>query len=194
MPCPHSLLLGHIPFVKALKRGLPKDAHSSYSQRRFVLEWQKYFPGASRCPPIIYLDLWPFLSEPLIMATSVEASYQLTQEDPQPRDTTFKWAMFPVTQGKDLISMNAADHRLWRSRLNPGFSPRNLMLQLPIILEEVSIFAQQLKAQAGGSNEWGEVFTLYERTINMTFDIIMRTTLSVSPSGTCEHNSLHLVH
>ncbi|KAI1470981.1 cytochrome P450 [Daldinia caldariorum] len=179
VPEPYSFILGHISFMKELKKGLPKDAHSCYSQRRIAVGWQKFFPQATKCPPIIYLDLWPFLSQPLILVTSPEACYQLTQENPQPRDSTFRWAMFPVTRGKDLISMNTADHRIWRSRFNPGFSLRNITLQMPILLEEVGIFAQQLKSQVGINNQWGELFTLNDRTISLTFDIIMRTALDL---------------
>ncbi|KAI0400706.1 cytochrome P450 [Xylaria palmicola] len=113
------------------------------------------------------------------MAISAEACFQLTQENPQPRDSTFRWAMFPVTRGKDMISMKTSDHRVWRSRLNPGFSSRNLMLGLPVLLEEVGIFAHQLKTQANINNGWGDTFTLYERTVNLTFDIIMRTALDL---------------
>ncbi|KAI0198822.1 cytochrome P450 [Astrocystis sublimbata] len=183
VPEPHSMLLGHLQFFKQLKNGLPKDAHSSYAQRHLALHWQKYFPGATQCPPIVYIDLWPFLQQPLIMAISPEACFQLTQENPQPRDSTFRWAMFPVTGGKDMISMNTADHRLWRSRLNPGFASRNLMLGLPILLEEVGIFARQLKDQAGVNKGWGDKFTLYERTVSLTFDIIMRTALHEQTEG-----------
>ncbi|KAI0530097.1 cytochrome P450 [Xylaria digitata] len=179
VPEPYSMLYGHIQFFKQLKKGLPKDAHGSYAQRNLALNWQKYFPNAAQCPPIIYIDLWPFLTQPLIMAISPEACFQLTQENPQPRDSTFRWAMFPVTGGKDMISMNTSDHRLWRSRLNPGFSSRNLMLALPVLLEEVGIFAQQLKAQAGMDKGWGDIFTLYDRTVSLTFDIIMRTALDL---------------
>lgn len=125
----------------------------------------------------MYLDLWPFLSYPLIQATSPEACYQLTQEKAQPRHSMFAWAILPVTGGKDLISMNMSDHRVWRSRLNPGFSLRNLMSQMPIMIEEVETFVQQLRDQAGLNHQYGGLFTLYDRTVNLTFDIIMRTAM-----------------
>lgn len=163
--------------MKELKEGLPKDAHGSYAQRRLALDWKRYFPGWIECPPIVYLDLWPVLSAPLILVTSPEACYQITQETPQPRDSTFRFAMFPVTRSRDLLSMNREDHRLWRSRLNPGFSSRNLMLQMPVLLEEVGVFAQRLKEQAGSDHTWGDLFTLNDRTISLSFDIIMRTAM-----------------
>lgn len=86
--------------------------------------------------------------------------------------------MTPVTDGIDIISMNMADHKVWRSRLNPGFSSRNVIQNMPAILEEVSLFAQRLKDTIdGGSGEWGRMFTLYDRAVAVTFDIISIFTL-----------------
>ncbi|KAK5634252.1 hypothetical protein RRF57_009966 [Xylaria bambusicola] len=173
------MLYGHVQFLKHLKQGLPKDAHN----KKPSVALAEIFPNIAQCPPIVYLDLWPFLSQPLIMAISPEACFQLTQETPQPRDSIFRCAMLPVTRGKDMISMNTSDHRLWRSRLNPGFSSRKLMSGLLILLEEVGIFARQLKAQAGTNKGWGDTFTLYERIISLTFDIIMRIAFHEQTEG-----------
>ncbi|KAI3326771.1 cytochrome P450 [Xylariaceae sp. AK1471] len=179
VPKPHSLLLGHLLLMKKLREGLPKDAHDTYAQRRLTMNWAEYFPGLAKCPPIIYMDLWPFLPYPLIYATSPEACYQMTQEKAQPRHSMFAWAILPVTGGKDLISMDIPDHRVWRSRLNPGFSSRNLMSQVPLMIEEVDTFVQQLRDKAGRNHEYGEIFLLYDRTVNLTFDIILRTAIDL---------------
>ncbi|TRX90419.1 hypothetical protein FHL15_008784 [Xylaria flabelliformis] len=179
VPKPHSLFLGHLPLMKKLREGLPKDAHDTYAQRRLISNWAEYFPNLEKCPPLIYLDLWPFLSYPLIYATSPEACYQMTQEKAQPRHGMFTWAIYPVTGGKDLISMDIPDHRVWRARLNPGFSSRNLASQVPLMIEEVDTFVQQLRGKAGKNHEYGEIFPLYERTVNLTFDIIMRTAIDL---------------
>ncbi|KAI0454665.1 cytochrome P450 [Xylaria acuta] len=179
VPKPHSLFLGHLPLMKKLREGLPKDAHDTYAQRRLATNWVEYFPDLAKCPPIIYLDLWPFLSYPLIYATSPEACYQMTQEKAQPRHGMFSWAIRPVTGGKDLISMDIPDHRVWRARLNPGFSSRNLTSQVPLMIEEVNTFVQQLRDKAGRKHEYGEIFPLYDRTVNLTFDIIMRAAIDL---------------
>ncbi|KAI1433459.1 cytochrome P450 [Xylaria sp. CBS 124048] len=179
VPQPHSLLLGHLPLMKKLRDNLPKDAHDTYSQRRLITHWEEYFPNQTKCPPIIYLDLWPFLSYPLIYATSPETCYQITQENPQPRHSMLAWSILPVTGGKDLISMDMSDHRVWRARLNPGFSTRNLTSQIPLMIEEVNTFVQQLRSKAGQDHEYGEIFPLYDRTVNLTFDIIMRAAVDL---------------
>jgi cytochrome P450 len=174
---PYSLLLGHLPLLKGLKEGLPSDAHSIYSQLKIVENWQKYFPGESKCPPLIYLDAWPFMPQAIILVISPELCAQLTQEKPQPRHPMFRFLLTPVTGGKDLISMDMAEHRLWRSRLNPGFSSRNLVANMPALLEESAIFAQHLKELASEDDNWGAPFALYDKAVALTFDIIIRIAL-----------------
>ncbi|PGH05785.1 hypothetical protein GX51_02756 [Blastomyces parvus] len=177
---PYSPFLGHLPLLKSLGEGFPRDAHRSYSNMRIVQNWKKYFPGAKKCPPLIYLDVWPFMAQPIIMVIDPELCSQLTQETPQPRHSMFGWALKPVTDSIDLISMNMADHKVWRSRLNPGFSSRNVIQNMPAILEEVSIFAQKLKDTADAdSREWGSMFTLYDRAVALTFDVISRFALDL---------------
>jgi cytochrome P450 len=171
------MVFGHIPLMKALRNGLPGDAHDTYVARKLCLNWQEYFPGASAPPPLAYLDLWPFLSQPLIMVYSPLACSQLTQTNPQPRHSLFRWALFPLTGGQDLTSVDVSAHRVWRSRLNPGFSPKNLISHMDVLLEEAIIFAQKLKTKVGDNNTWGDVFTLYDDVVNLTFDMIVRVTL-----------------
>jgi cytochrome P450 len=86
----------------------------------------------------------------------------------------FKWLLNPLTGGLDLLSMDLANHKLWRSRLNPGLSARNLATHVPALVEEVGIFAAALKDRAGMDGSWSEMFTLYDRTVALTFDVIMR--------------------
>ncbi|KAI1367951.1 cytochrome P450 [Xylaria arbuscula] len=179
---PHSLLLGHLPILKALGQGLPKDAHPGYISERLVAEWKTYFPAEDHCPPVIYLDLWPFFPQPIIYVTSAEACYQLTQGNPQPRHPMFRWALTPATEGKDLISMactSMSTHKLWRSLLNPGFSSRNLIASMPVLLDEVLIFSNMLRESAGQDGRWGDMFTVYDKTIRLTFDVIARVALGL---------------
>ncbi|KAI2603772.1 cytochrome P450 [Hypoxylon sp. NC1633] len=179
VPEPYSFLYGHIPLLMSLKEGLPQDAHDTYVHRKLTMNWSKYFPNQKSCPPVFYLDLWPFTSQPFIYVTSPEACFQLTQQTAQPRHSMFSWAIFPVTGGKDLISMDIPTHRTWRSRLNPGFSPKNLLSQTPILVEEVGIFVQQLKEHAGKDGTFGDLFNLFDRTVALTFDIITRISLDL---------------
>jgi hypothetical protein len=47
------------------------------------------------------------------------------------------------------------------------------MLQIPIILEELGRFVAGLKAEAGKNKTLGSQLPLYNRAVNLTFDIIM---------------------
>ncbi|KAF7523612.1 hypothetical protein G7054_g11706 [Neopestalotiopsis clavispora] len=145
--------------------------------QELALNWPKYFSKEHvQCPPLIYLDLWPLLSQPLIYAISPEACYQLVQQKPeQPRHPMFSWAMSPVTGGKDLIAMDIPTHRLWRSRLNPGFSTQNILSQTPLLIEEINIFVAKLKARASKA----DVFSMYDHLVALAFDVITRGSLGM---------------
>ncbi|KAI0150014.1 sterigmatocystin biosynthesis P450 monooxygenase StcS [Hypoxylon sp. NC0597] len=192
IPEPYSLIFGHLPLLISLNEGYPSDTHSNYAFKRLIQNWQKYYPAEPKCPPLIYLDLWPFMPEADITVVSPELCHQFTQETPLPRHIMFKWAMMPVTGGIDLLSMNMVDHRVWRARLNPAFSTRNIFSNVPGIVEEVSVFARLLKEMAGSSGDWGQMFTLYPRACNLTFDVILRFVLGIRSKEQTEGPSLLL--
>ncbi|KAI0890248.1 sterigmatocystin biosynthesis P450 monooxygenase StcS [Annulohypoxylon maeteangense] len=173
----HSLLFGHLLLLRQLNEGYPSDIHSDYTFKKLIQNWPKYFPNESKCPPLIYLDLWPFMPEPVICVVSPELCHQFTQEKPQPRHVMFKWALTPVTGGIDLISMDMADHRIWRAKLNPAFSSKNLFANVPDIVGEVEVFVRLLREMAGSGGDWGPMFPLYDRTCNLTFDVIITLVL-----------------
>lgn len=165
--------------MKRLRNGLPSDAHDTYVNQKLALNWSKYFPaGYTKCPPVIYLDLWPLLSQPLIYVNSPEGCYQLTQQKPdQPRHPMFSWAISPVTGGKDLIAMDIPTHRIWRSRLNPGFSTQNILSQTPLFIDEIKIFATKLRERMGQASGYGATFSLYDDLVALAFDVITRGSL-----------------
>ncbi|KAI0099755.1 cytochrome P450 [Nemania sp. FL0031] len=179
---PHSWLFGHLGAMKRIKDDLPKDAHSLYANLIIVRDWKRHFPTATCCPPVVYLDLWPIFPQPFMLLTAPESCSQVTQESPQPRHPMFKWGLTPVTDGKDLVSMScesAATHKLWRSRLSPGLSLRGLLSDVTPILEEVEIFAHNMKALAGSNGQWGQIFPAYEKTMSLTYDVIARVTMNL---------------
>ncbi|OAX80545.1 hypothetical protein ACJ72_05124 [Emergomyces africanus] len=117
-------------------------------------------------PILTYLDVWPFMLQPIIMVIDSELCFQLTKETPQPRHPMFGWALTPLTDGIDLISMKMADHKLWCFRPNLGFLFKNIFQNVSAVLEEVSIFTQKLKDTADAdSHEWGSMdLRLHEQT------------------------------
>ena len=163
--------------MKILKTGMPSDAHGSYIQTKLAQDWKEYFPGATECPPIVYLDLWPFMTQAYIITISPELSAQATQEVPQPRHSMYLFALWPVTNSLDLFSMELPDHKIWRSKLAPAFSTKNIASHVPDVVDQVTIFTERLKGLVGKNGEWGEMFTLYDMTVSLTFDIISKFAL-----------------
>ncbi|KAF7534335.1 hypothetical protein G7054_g6319 [Neopestalotiopsis clavispora] len=171
---PYSIFTGHLSLMNNLRKQFPADSHMTVMNQTIVANWKKYFPSATSCPPVIYLDMWPLVPFTFAMVVSPDLCAQLTQVTPQPRHPMFKWAQQPLTDGLDMLSLDWPGHKLWRSRLNPGFSSRNLSSHLPTLIEEVGIFSDNLKSQAGPAGEWGQMFTMYDKAIALTFDVIAR--------------------
>lgn len=155
----------------------PKDAKTDYFMRELALDWERYFPGAERCPPVIYLDLVPFRPS---MAVTIDPSLvaRFTQDDPQPRHSMYRWSLTPVTGGLDLISADMDQHRRWRARLSPGFSLKNVVETLPYVIDECSTFRDAMVKSARADGQWGtDVFVMRDKLINLTFCIICHLAL-----------------
>jgi hypothetical protein len=58
-------MFGHLMLLKRIRDLYPKDSASTYATRHIVMNWQQYFPKSTSCPSVIYLDFWPFSSEPI---------------------------------------------------------------------------------------------------------------------------------
>ena len=57
----------------------------------------------SQCPPYnYYIDTWPFLNPPLIIA-SPSTLYQIMQEHPLPKHHTLRSFLRPLTDGLDIV-------------------------------------------------------------------------------------------
>ncbi|KAK8047546.1 VerA protein [Apiospora saccharicola] len=170
---PYSPIFGHLPLMRAIRQEWPSDAHTTYVNLKLAREWQKYFPNATECPPVIYMDLRPIMPDPWALVIDPGFAAQLTQDTPQPRHSMFRWANIPLTGRLDLLAMDPANHKLWRSRLIPGFAPRNLATHVPSIIEEVQTFADIVKAKAGNGTDWGTMFTMHDSLVALSFDVIV---------------------
>ncbi|KAI8964240.1 cytochrome P450 4V3 [Daldinia sp. FL1419] len=199
---PHSLLFGHLPVFAAFRAIHPADVNIYEFHYWLAAHVGEYFPGHTRLPPIIYLDLWP-VSRSLVLIFDPVAASQCTQIKNLPKDNILAQYMHPLTQALDIVSTEGELWKKWRSMFNPGFSQRNLTALLPELIEEAQIFANGLKDLAGKGGEWGPVFQLEQRTINLTFDIIVRASVdlrlheqtnpSSSPFKTALVNQLYLM-
>ena len=122
--------------------------------------------------PVFYLDMWPF-SLPILVVSSPSAAYQLTQERSPPKADGLRTYMRPLTQNKDLVSLEGLPWKHWRNVFNPGFSAGHLINLVPQIIQEVSTFCEVLREHAHAN----DLFLLEESTVNLTMDTIGRIAL-----------------
>ncbi|OAA65337.1 taurine catabolism dioxygenase family protein [Niveomyces insectorum RCEF 264] len=175
---PHHPIFGHFGVVAKLMADMPADAHGDYLMVLIQENWRDVFPGCQRCPPAVYLDLWP-VSPPMLLSLDPAVSAQFTQDvnlDKAPEQGAF---LHPLTGNLDVSSCNGALWKLRRRLLSPGFSPQNVSLRVPDLLEEVEVFVDVLRRAVGPNGGWGPVFTLEEKATLLTLDFIGRFTLDV---------------
>lgn len=134
-----------------------------------------YLPDHKNLPPIVYLDLWPFMS-PLALIYDPCAAAQVTSAN-VPKSPATSQFLKPLTGNMDLIS--AEDHA-WkplRSLFNPAYSSRKILALLPELIEDVAVFVDQIQSLAGSGGTWGPVFSLEEKATNLTLDLICRSSM-----------------
>ncbi|KAI1101337.1 cytochrome P450 4V3 [Jackrogersella minutella] len=175
---PHSLLFGHLPILADFRAAHPPDVNIYMFHPWLAANVKKYFPDREKLPPVIYADLWP-VAVSLVMVFDPIAASQFTQVTSLPKDHVTAEFLMPLTENLDMITSEGQLWKSWRSRFNPGFSPRNLTALLPELIEEVQVFVNVLKDLAGKNGIWGPVFQLENKTTNLTFDIIVRASVDL---------------
>ncbi|KAI0114207.1 cytochrome P450 4V3 [Hypoxylon sp. NC0597] len=175
---PHSWLFGHLPIFADFRAAHPPDVNIYMFHPWLAANFKKYFPDREKLPPVVYVDLWPMAGS-LAMVFDPVAASQFTQVKSLPKDHVTIEYMKPLTNNLDMVSSEGQLWKSWRSRFNPGFSPRNLTALLPELIEEAKVFVDGLKSLAGENGEWGPVFQFEEKTTNLTFDIIVRASIDL---------------
>ncbi|KAK8112987.1 hypothetical protein PG984_013513 [Apiospora sp. TS-2023a] len=176
---PHSFLLGHWPILAKFSQSHPPDVNIYTFHTWLLKNRETYLPDYEFLPPVVYLDTWPLL-EPLAIVTDPVAAAQFTIANSEPRIELYRKYFIPLTSGLDVFMSEGHVWKTWRSRLNPGFSQRNLTALTPEILEEVSVFVDRLKQGAAyGDDGWGPVFQLQEMATDLTTDVIGRAALDM---------------
>lgn len=117
------------------------------------------------------------MAEPMAVLVDPSMCQELVQERCAPRHGMIKHLVKYLCGGRSLTDWGGSLHRLWRSRLNPGFSAKNLQSHMGTFVEEVGIYADRLKAAAGPHGDWGRVVQLLPLSVDLTFDIIGRVAL-----------------
>lgn len=138
--------------------------------------WRDYFPAATACPPVIYLDTWP-VTDAMAVLVDPAMCHELVAVKNPPKSHLIQDLNRYLCEGRSLTHWSGSLHRRWRSRLNPGFSPKNLQSHMGTFVEEVGGYADRLKAAAGPDGSWGRVVQLLPLSVDLTFDVIGRVAL-----------------
>lgn len=155
----------------------PADAHFGIIMSWLVDNCKSWIPDLDRAPPVLYLDIWPIFPDLMMMVFDCNASAQFTQARSMPKHSITRTFLEPLTDNLDMTSADGAQSKVWRSRFNPSFSPRNITLVIPELIDEILVFKELLEKMAGQNGSWGKVFPLEDRTTNLTFDVILRATM-----------------
>ncbi|KAI0870672.1 vera protein [Hypoxylon argillaceum] len=174
----HSILFGHLHIFAEFKRQHPPDVNIYVFHTWLVQNFTKFFPGETRPPPVVYLDLWP-VQGIYTLVYDASAAAQFTQVESLPKYSALTQYLIPLTSNNDILSTDGDEWKTWRTRFNPSFSSRNITALLPDLIEEVMVFVDGLKQAAGPQRKWGDVIQLEKKTTNLSFDIIARATINM---------------
>ncbi|TPX16394.1 uncharacterized protein E0L32_004043 [Thyridium curvatum] len=174
----HHPVFGHLEVVGKLMSKIPSDAHGDYMMVMILDNWRELFPGCDRCPPVAYVDAWPF-SPPMAISLHPDVSAQFTQQfnlDKPPEQNAF---LYPLTKNLDLSSSNGPAWKVRRRRMNLALSPQTVMARVPDLLEEVAVFVSVLRQKASKDGSWGNVFPLQRLCTLLTLDVIGKYILDI---------------
>ncbi|KAK8062742.1 cytochrome P450 monooxygenase [Apiospora hydei] len=166
---PSSLLWGHIKlFYDYTKRG-KMDRHPDYM---FTEMYQTLGE-----PPVMLVDNWPIVP-PLVVIPSHHVAEQISKSSSTfPYSTPKAWSvehLRPLLGYKSIFLWQNKEWKAIRRRLSPGFAPQHLMTLLPIIVEKLTPYVENLDEFVRKR----EAFPLDEVTTNLTFDVIAAVSIS----------------
>jgi len=162
---PHHAIFGHIFVLARIMSKLPKDAHPHYLPHQLRRE----YPDLG---PIFYLDAWPFITLTLVVASPATLA-QITTEHVLPKFPAIKDFLYPLANGKDIVSMDGREWKYWRTIFNPGFSASHLMTLVPEIVNETMVFCEVLRYHANKQ----DIFKMKALTDHLAMDVIGRVVL-----------------
>jgi hypothetical protein len=157
---PHSFLFGHLRVVASIVGGLPPFIHGVYIADQVR---QKY----PEMDTAFYLDIWP-IGKPYLMVLKPDMVAQFTQANQLPKDPGLTRFLKPIAGKQNLVTMEGAPWKRWRSIFNPGFSPSHISTLVPGMVENVEMFKKKVRMHA----QTGGMFYLEEMLLNLTIDII----------------------
>lgn len=168
MPPLHPVF-GHLLVLARVMAKLPKDAHQHYLPDQL----RRAYPDMG---PIFYIDAWPIITTTLVVASPATLA-QITTEHTLPKFPAIRDFLYPLTNGRDVVSMDGQEWKMWRSIFNPGFSAKHLMTVVPDIVKQTMVFCEVLQEHA----EKHDVFQMKRLTDNLAMDVIGKVVLYGCP-------------
>lgn len=162
---PHNPIFGHVFVLARIMSRLPKDAHPHY----LADQLRQAYPDMG---PIFYLDAWPFITLTLVVASPATLA-QITTDHVLPKFPAIKDFLYPLANGKDLVSMDGQEWKYWRSIFNPGFSASHLMPLVPNIVKETMVFCEILHDHVIKQ----DIFPMKTLTDDLAMDVIGKVVL-----------------
>ena len=162
---PHHPVFGHLFVLARVMSKLPKDAVHHY----LADQLRQTYPDLG---PIFYLDTWPFLTFTLVVLSPATMA-QITTEHVPPKFPAIKDFLYPLTNGKDIVSMDGREWKYWRNIFNPGFSASHVMTLVRDMVRETTVFCEILQIRAREQN----IFQMKTLTDNLALDVIGKIVL-----------------
>ncbi|ORY60820.1 vera protein [Pseudomassariella vexata] len=170
---PHSLIFGHMLIAADFSKENPADINFTQFQSWLFRNFKRYFADLVHLPPVVYFDIWPVLAFPVAFVYNTRSAAQAFQIKNLPKHSLGRNFLDPLTHQRDLSTIHGEEWKFWRSKFNPGFSPRNITALVPELIKEIEVFVEVLRQLAGKDGSWGPVFQLEKKTVNLTFDVII---------------------
>ncbi|KAK3940256.1 cytochrome P450 [Diplogelasinospora grovesii] len=164
---PHSYLLGHLPVVAKLTMKYPSDVFGGLVPHLLAKEYPEMAKHG-----LFYMDMWP-ITAPMLSVYHPDMMTQFCQDTSLPKAELLHYEFQPFTQCRDLLNLEGAEWKKWRSIFNPGFSARNIISLMPAFLEEIHVFTDHLKEAA----RTGEIIKMEDPAMKLTIDVIGRAVL-----------------
>ncbi|KAJ5692109.1 hypothetical protein N7462_001532 [Penicillium macrosclerotiorum] len=178
MPKGWSWWTGHLLVLQKYVDRLPTNANVMLAIQEMALEFSD--------TEIFILDMWP-VYPPLLVTYSPEAMAQITTKYNFPKTRMHLKFLGPIVGGPNMLSMNGAEWKLWRSVFNPGFSTACMADLVPAVVDSVQTFSDILREKAGSGP-----IQLDDLTTRLTMEIILKVTLDMeSNRQRADHTIAH---
>ncbi|KAJ0420245.1 putative N-alkane-inducible cytochrome P450 [Aspergillus carlsbadensis] len=161
---PWNSLVGHLPFLAAFMKTVPKDAGSAMTFATLSSEYD--------LDPCFYIDAWPFGFSGLVV-TSPDLAVQACQSMELAKPYYVVPLMSPMTGGSTIFDTNGPEAKRGREVFHQGFSMRSVFGYLPCIVQEVEVYVDRLRELAKS----GDNFLLDVLACRCVMDIIGNATM-----------------